>query len=258
MQRPIKYLAVTMLILDGVLIGISCNPKQVIYRLAYHAPEVLYFAKTKEKIIALTIDDGPHSVVTPIILDVLSEHQVPATFFLIGERVTGKEEIVNRIIEEGHEIGNHHMRDTPSIKLSEQDFERQLLQAHAILSKFSEVKWFRPGSGWFNQRMLTQLKKHDYQCVLGSVYPYDATIPFVEFLSSHILRNIFPGSIIILHDGSLKRQRTAVVLKRIIPELKQKGYRFVTLTQLVEVSGEPSAILGSKVAVSHSDEENLH
>ena len=234
MKRLIKYLIAIVLFGEAVLAWVTCNPKPLVYRLAYHSPNVLYFAKTKEKIIALTIDDSPHSVVTPKILDVLAEHQVPATFFLIGERVASNEEIVRQIVSEGHEIGNHHMQDRPSIKLSEAEFERQLLEADEILSDFAQVKWFRPASAWFNQRMLRQLEKYNYKCALGSVYPYDAAIHNVTFLSNYILDNVFPGAIIILHDGTLERKVTVDVLKQIIPKLKSHGYRFVTLTELTK------------------------
>ncbi len=234
MKRLIKYLIASVLLLGAILVGVVCNPKPLVYRLAYHSPDVLYFVKAEEKIIALTIDDGPHPVVTPKILDVLSEYQVPATFFLIGGRVEHNEDIVRRIVSNGHEIGNHHMTDAPSIRLSEDQFEKHLLQAHGILSEFAQVKWFRPASGWFNKRMLRQLEKHNYKCALGSVYPYDAAIHNVTFLSNYILDNVFPGAIIILHDGEAERKATVDVLKRIIPKLESHGYRFVTLTELTK------------------------
>ncbi len=234
MKRLIKYLIASVLLLGAILVGVVCNPKPLVYRLAYHSPDVLYFIKTEEKIIALTIDDGPHAVVTPKILDVLNENQVPATFFLIGGQVEDNEDIVRRIVKDGHEIGNHHMQNRPSIKLSEAEFERQLLEADEILNEFAQVKWFRPASGWFNQRMLRQLKKYNYKCALGSVYPYDAAIHNVRFLSNYILHNVFPGAIIILHDGEAERKATVDVLKRIIPKLESHGYRFVTLTELTK------------------------
>jgi len=234
MKRLIKYLIASVFLLGAILVGVVCNPKPLVYRLAYHSPDVLYFVKTEEKIIALTIDDGPHPMVTPKILDVLSEYQVPATFFLIGGRVQHNEDILRRIASNGHEIGNHHMEDAPSIRLSEVEFEKQLLQAHRILSEFAQVKWFRPASGWFNERMLRQVEKHNYKCALGSVYPYDAAIHNVTFLSNYILDNVFPGAIIILHDGTVERKATVDVLKQIIPKLKSHGYRFVTLTKLTK------------------------
>ena len=234
MKRLIKYLIASVLLLGAILVGVVCNPKPLVHRLAYHSPDVLYFVKTEEKIIALTIDDGPHPVVTPKILDVLNELQVPATFFLIGGQVEHNEYIVRRIVKDGHKIGNHHMQDRPSIKLSEAEFERQLLEADEILSKFAQVKWFRPASGWFNQRMLRQLEKYNYKCALGSVYPFDAAIHNVRFLTNYILDNVFSGAIIILHDGETERKATVEVLKRIIPKLKSHGYRFVTLTELTK------------------------
>ncbi len=186
-----KSLLAIVLLLGISLTGLVCNPKPLLHRLAYHSPDVLYFVKTEEKVIALTIDDGPHSQLTPKILDVLSKHQVSATFFLIGGRVQGNEEIVRRIVSEGHEIGNHHMHDRPSIQLSEAEFERDLLKADIILKRFAPVKWFRPASGWFNKRMLQQLEKHNYKCALGSVYPYDANIHDLRFLSNYILDNVY-------------------------------------------------------------------
>ncbi len=234
MKRLIKYLIAIVPLLGAIPLGVVCNPKPLVYRLAYHSPDVLYFIKTEEKRIALTIDDSPNPVLTPRILDVLSEYQVPATFFLIGGQVEQNEEIVRRIVRNGHEIGNHHMTDAPSIRLSEDQFEKQLLQAHGILSEFAQVKWFRPASGLFNQRMLRQLEKYNYKCALGSVYPYDAAIHNVRFLSNYILDNVFPGAIIILHDGEAERKATVDVLKRIIPKLKSHGYRFVTLTELTK------------------------
>ena len=234
MNRLIKYLITSVLLLGAILAGVVCNPKPLVYRLAYHSPDVLYFVKTEEKIIALTIDDSPHPKLTAKILNVLSEHQVPATFFLIGERVEKNKEIIRQIVKQGHEIGNHHMQARPSIKLSEAEFERQLLEADEILIEFAQVKWFRPASGWFNQRMLRQLEKNNYKCALGSVYPLDAAIHNVTFLSNYILDNVFPGAIIILHDGTLDRKVTVDVLKRIIPKLESHGYRFVTLTELTK------------------------
>ena len=100
------------------------------------------------------------------------------------------------------------------------------------MSKYGKIKWVRPGSGWFNQRMLNQIHINNYKCVLGSVYPYDPQIPFTSYLSFFILRNVFPGSIIILHDGKSSRIRTVKVLKKVIPKLKENGYKIVSLSEL--------------------------
>jgi peptidoglycan-N-acetylglucosamine deacetylase len=194
--------------------------------------EVLFHVDTRERRIALTIDDGPHPDLTPQILDLLAEHDAPATFFLIGERIPGNESLLNRIVAEGHELGNHLMTDRASIKLEPDDFERQLADAHALISPYGPVRWFRPGSGWYNGPMLERIRPYNYRAVVGSVYPYDAQFSSTEFAASYILGNVQPGSIIVLHDGEDDRETTIETLRRILPALKKRGYQFQTLTEL--------------------------
>lgn len=198
--------------------------------------DVHFRVETREKVVALTIDDGPHPDVTPRLLDLLAAHGVKATFFLIGERIPGNELLVSRIVAEGHELGNHLMTDTPSITLSDEEFARQLAQAHALLSQYGQVRWFRPGSGWYNRRMLDQVKRYGYKLAIGSVYPYDAQLTVTPFMTSYILGNVEPGAIIVLHDGTEKRSQTVTVLGEVLPALKQQGYRLVSLTRLAELA----------------------
>jgi peptidoglycan/xylan/chitin deacetylase (PgdA/CDA1 family) len=196
------------------------------------SPRVLFFVQTEQPLVALSIDDSPHPTVTPRILDVLAEHEAHATFFIIGERIEGNKTILRRIVEEGHELGNHHMREAASIRLFPTAFEQQLLQTHALLTPFGPVKLFRPGSGWFNQRMLQQLERYGYTCVLGSGYAEDL-LRSPWYLSRHILLNTRPGSIIILHDGRPERARTVTILQHVLPELQRRGYKVVTVSELV-------------------------
>jgi peptidoglycan/xylan/chitin deacetylase (PgdA/CDA1 family) len=223
----------------GALAGyMIVRPRMLVRRLALSSPDVLFSVDTTERVVALTIDDGPHAVLTPMILDTLAEYGVHATFFLLGEHIPGNEAIVQRIVAEGHELGNHTMIDAPSIRFSEDEFAAQLAQADALLSQFSQVRWFRPGSGWYNQRLLRQVKERDYRCVVGSVYPYDAQLRLTPVLSAYILANAFPGAIIALHDGTWERRRTVDVLRQTLPRLQARGYRIVTLSELVAVDEE--------------------
>jgi peptidoglycan/xylan/chitin deacetylase (PgdA/CDA1 family) len=213
----------------------SVHPRKrpLLVRLARANPRVLYYVATREKIAALTIDDSPHREVTPRILDLLRTHEVKATFFVLGANVKGNEDLVERMLEEGHELGNHLLRDYPSILLSSREFERQLLEVDELLPEGTSPKWFRPGSGWFRGRMLELVEKRGYRCVLGSVYPQDTKLRNVRLIRRYITRKIFPGSILILHDGKRNRIRTVAVLRHAIPELKQRGYRLTTLSELV-------------------------
>jgi len=209
------------------------QPDWVVAILAKHS-QVLYLVDTQEPVVALTIDDGPDPTGTPRILDVLGQHDAHATFFLITSRISGNEDVVFRAVEEGHELANHLTTDGRSILLSPAEFERQLLESHDVLSKFSDVRWFRPGSGWYNAQMLSILHEHGYRCVLGSVYPFDPQIPSAWFASRYILRNVRPGSIIVLHDCGARGERTASALATILPELHRRGFRVVTLSELLD------------------------
>lgn len=200
--------------------------------------EVLFHADTREKVLALTIDDGPHAELTPEILDVLAELDVPAAFFIIGGQVAGNEAVLRRIVREGHELGNHLMDDRRSISLDADEFARQLAETHALIAPFGPVRWFRPGSGFYNARMLEQIRPYRYRCVVGSIYPYDAQFHSVEFATGYILGNVQPGAIIVLHDGDCERQGTVEILRRIVPALQKRGYRFVTLTALDRIAAQ--------------------
>jgi peptidoglycan/xylan/chitin deacetylase (PgdA/CDA1 family) len=194
-------------------------------------PGCLYEVPTESPLVTLTIDDGPDSVSTPRILDQLRQYDARATFFLITDRIPGQVRLVKRVVKEGHELGNHFTRDRPSIWMDGQTFEADLLQAHEALEQWAKPRWARPGSGWYTQEMLEVMRRHGYRCALGSVYPFDVLIPSVSWASSYILRNVRPGAIIILHDGGKRGLRTARTLTRVLPELRRRGYRVVTLSE---------------------------
>jgi peptidoglycan/xylan/chitin deacetylase (PgdA/CDA1 family) len=81
--------------------------------------------------------------------------------------------------------------------------------------------------------MIGVMQRHGYRCALGSVYPFDATIPSVTWATRYVLRNARPGAIVVLHDGGSRGLRTARVLAEVLPELRRRGYRVVSLSELV-------------------------
>lgn len=230
-----KISLVLLLIFIFGLAFIAFQPGWMIRMLANQSPNVLYSVDTQRPVVALTIDDGPDPVTTPRILDILKKHNAHATFFMIGNRITGNEAIVDKATAENHEVANHMMNDEPSINLPPAEFEQRLLASDETLSKFASPRWFRPGSGWYNQQMLSTLSKHGYKAALGSVYPYDPHIPSSWFAAQSILWNIRPGSVIILHDYGNRGERTLATLQTILPRLTQQGYQVVTLSELSEL-----------------------
>jgi peptidoglycan/xylan/chitin deacetylase (PgdA/CDA1 family) len=208
-------------------------PEWLIDQLARRYPGCLYRVPTQAPLVALTIDDGPDPSSTPLILAELRRHEARATFFLITERVRGQERLVRTVASEGHELGNHFTRDRASIRLSPSAFEADLLLAHQVLAPYGAVKWARPGSGWYSRAMIDVMRRHGYRCGLGSVYPFDATIPSAAFAARYIMRHTRPGAVVVLHDGGSRGRRTGKVLSEVLPELRRRGYGVVSLSELV-------------------------
>jgi peptidoglycan/xylan/chitin deacetylase (PgdA/CDA1 family) len=215
----------------SVVVAALLRPGPVVRWLSRRFPDVLFEQANAGPLVALTFDDSPHATSTPRILDVLAAHDARATFFIIGEHVAGNEEIVRRLIAEGHELGNHMLSDAPSARLSAAEFERQLLGMHEMLAGFGPARWFRPGHTWFNRRMLDQLQRHGYRCAMASAYALEFLPISAPYAAQHILLNVGPGSVIILHDAA-DQERTVAVLERILPALRRRGYRVVTLSEL--------------------------
>lgn len=130
------------------------------------------------------------------------------------------------------------MYDEPSRSLSDitlveqiQSVEEMITKAYAATGKEPPPKYFRPGSGFFSGRMRDMLGRLGYRLVLGSIYPHDPQISFWRINASHILSMLQPGGIIICHD---RRSWTAPMLRKALPEIQRKGYRIVTITELLK------------------------
>ena len=211
-------------------------PSLVIRYFQYRWPDVLWRVSTKSKVVALTIDDGP-SQYTNEILEILKSNDATATFFIIGSQVNGHEEILRDLIKNGNELGNHAMHDEPSRSLGDKTLADEITAVegfnHDVYNGLDiphPPKYFRPGSGFFSQRMLKLVAGLGYRLVLGNIYPHDPQIPYWRINAGHILRMLRPGSIIICHD---RRSWTAPMLRRVLPEMRRKGYRVTTVTNLL-------------------------
>ena len=218
-------------------------PRWLVPRIAVRSPRCLYTVPTRERVVALTLDDGPDSAHTPKILRLLHTHGARATFFLISGRVPGREELVTTVVAEGHEIGNHLTRDEPSIRLRPEAFTTSVREAGTVLGRFAPVRWLRPGSAWYTSAMIETIERQGYRCALGSVYPYDAHVPSTRFAAAYILANTRPGAVIVLHEGGGRGRRTVEVLRQVLPVLSARGYRVVTLSELDalgRVTGSPA------------------
>lgn len=170
-----------MLLLLGV-ICILTIPFYMIYKppsylvryLQWRWPDVLWRVSTSSKVVALTIDDGP-SDYTNEILQILKSNDATATFFIIGSQVTGRENILQDIVRNGNELGNHAMYDEPSRSLSDATLVDQIRTVEGVIHEAYKTidakpppNYFRPGSGFFSERMRKMLGTLGYRLVRTS------------------------------------------------------------------------------------------
>lgn len=222
-------------------------------------PDAIFHQRTTEKVVALTIDDAPclgdrEDYGTRLILETIAAHNqkysylesVKATFFIISGHLSPNSRIISEIIAAGHEIGNHGVIDQTHAWLTPQRFEQQLKQAHEQLLELTEgntIRWYRPGRGLYNQKMLQAIARltakdsYDLKLVLASMIPFD-TFDFTNhplLTAVYAKQIIFPGAILVFHAGSTKiAQNTAIALEIILEDLRQKNYRIVTVSQLLD------------------------
>ncbi|TKA38367.1 hypothetical protein B0A54_10658 [Friedmanniomyces endolithicus] len=179
-------------------------------------PEVLFHIRADRKIVALTIDDAP-SQYTSQIMETLKANDAHATFFVIGGQVTGRENIMDELVRQGHELGNHAMHDEPSISLSSDQLYDQMLEVDGLIK----------------QAYSTVASKLGYRTVLGSIYPHDPFIKYWRVNAWHILSMLRPGAVIICHD---RRSWTVPMLQKVLPKMKRRGYEVVTISKLLDAT----------------------
>lgn len=242
-QKRRQYAFAFALLLAGIG-WLATQPRWAFRLAAYAVPGALYAVDLPAgsvPVVALTIDDGP-SPATADILSVLARYDARATFFNISGHLPGNEAAVSSAIAAGHELGNHFTADEPSIRLSPDDFEADLLAAEQAWQPFlkksvnAPLRWLRPGMGFYNASMVRTAQKHGYQLALGNVFPYDTHVPSSRFASVFILNTVQPGDIIVLHDGGDRAPRTLATLNKILPALKARGYKVTTLSELTTLA----------------------
>ncbi|MCY7682234.1 polysaccharide deacetylase family protein [Bacillus velezensis] len=204
---------------------------------------VYWDIRSEKKKLSLTFDDGPHPVYTEAVLDVLKQHNVKATFFCVGSRIDKYPITAKRIVEEGHEIGNHTMNHVYFHRLKRKDILQELhSSAHHITSLQPEGdKLFRPPGGSLNHTAFKSILKEGYHIIMWSWNqdPRDWKRPGKGKIVRHVVSHARDGDIVLLHDGGGNRRQTVEALKEIIPKLKKQGYTFVKVSDLIGQDSGP-------------------
>lgn len=191
-------------------------------------------SKTTLKKVAITFDDGP-TPETEKVLDLLRKYNVKATFFCIGKQVERYPEILQKVINEGHTVGNHTYNHSSKMGFYpvEKIFE-ELSSTDEIIKKHgSKPLLFRPPFGVTNPNLAKAIKQSGHKVIGWNVRSLDAVIKDEHKIFNRIKRRLAPGSIILLHDTS---QKSVNVLEQLLILLQQQNYEAVTVNELLNIS----------------------
>ena len=183
--------------------------------------------------IALTFDDGPYPKVTGHILDVLEKNGVCATFFVLGSRIEGHEDMLTRMDELGCEIGNHSFSHADLTRLSKADCQRELSDTDAEIRRVTghEASVVRPPYGYYNKAVMSDAGR---PLILWTVDTNDWRGKAPGEIADYVIQQAKEGSVILMHD---QQTQTADAMEMIIPTLIEEGFRFVTVSELIRLTG---------------------
>lgn len=199
---------------------------------------------TREKAVALTFDDGPHPVYTPRILDLLAEHGAKATFFVVGLAAREHPDIVRRMVDEGHAVGNHSWSHPSLPLLSRRARELQLDWTEEVLPD-QPVKLFRAPWGHQDLHIRRLAGRRGYRVVTWNVMAEDWADDPAETLVERVEAKLAPGAVVLFHDALYQthdrahrpRDATIEAVRRLLRRHRPE-YRFVTVPELLEL-GKP-------------------
>jgi peptidoglycan-N-acetylglucosamine deacetylase len=190
-----------------------------------------------DPVVALTFDDGPNPPFTGRVLDVLERYGVPATFFCVGLHAGAHPDELARMVEAGHGVGNHTWSHPFLPDLSMREFEVQLERTDEAIEAVTgprRVQLFRPPYGSRSTEIVRWLTGADRPAVaLWDVDTCDWAMPGAEAIAGSVLRQVRPGSIVLMHDGGGDRSQTAEALPAIVEGLLDRGYRFTRVEEMV-------------------------
>ncbi|HEY2421452.1 MAG TPA: polysaccharide deacetylase family protein [Neobacillus sp.] len=215
----------------------STNSREAYEKTGY----VIWEVNTKEKLVAITFDDGPHPVFTPKILDILAKYDAKATFFVAGNKGIRFPDILKREVKEGHEIANHTFHHIYNKNITSAKLTSELVETDKIIQKFTGFKptLYRPVGGHYNDLIIHTAIKNGKAVILWSWNqdPRDWKNPPARQICNYVTKGVKPGNIILFHDwhGSeyTKTCQTVNALETILDFLAKNGYKCVTVSELL-------------------------
>ena len=197
--------------------------------------EPIYCVDTNEKVVSLTFDvNWVEKDNIDVILSILKKYNIKGTFFIMGRWVDYSEENVNKlkaIKEGGHEIGNHSYKHPSFTKIGADKMKEEIDKTNAIIEKYTgdKPKLFRFPSGDYNKEAFLKVRNFGYMAIQWNVDSVDWKEASPEMEYNRVMKNVKPGSIILFHNAKYTPQN----LDRIIKELKDKGYEFKPVGEMI-------------------------
>ena len=235
----------SLVLLAGIGLGCGCDrgePKPF----SADYGRTIDFVPSTGMVVALTFDDGPNDPYTSRILDILDREHVPATFFLVGTNVEASPETARRMVSSGHAIGNHSYSHPRFDRLSAPEIERELEKGANVLARVLGVRTrlVRPPYGLYGPGLEGICHRRGEWIAGWSAQASDWNPRTPDEIAERIERLVRPGVIILLHDGKeteqgAGRDATVQAVARLVPALKAKGYRLVTVPELIDRAAPP-------------------
>lgn len=186
-------------------------------------PSLVWKCLTNEKKVWLTFDDGPNPKVTDYILKVLKKYNIKATFFCVGNKIEKYPDIINKIKQEGHIIGNHSYSHINGFKTSTKKYIKDISKCQELIPN---TKIFRPPFGKITPIQISKLKQ-DFKIIMWDVMAYDFRDSLTkEECLLNVTDNVESGSIIVLHDNLKSFEKIKYILPKIIDKLKDRKFNF--------------------------------
>ncbi len=192
-----------------------------------------------DKVIALTFDDGPWPETTEKVLAALNKENVKATFYMVGQPLQSFPELGKKVLADGHVIANHTLHHWYK-QMSPLVAQREIEDTQKIIRDILHVEtaYFRPPGGVLTNGLVAYAQKQGQSVNMWSVDSNDShpKRPSPEAMLKTILAQATPGGIVLMHDGGGSHDNTAKAVPQIIIKLREQGYRFVTVPELLEIS----------------------
>ncbi len=203
----------------------------------------LYKVKTRQKVFALTFDDGPDPTYTPQVLKILRQKHAPATFFMIGKMVRAHALTGQLVVRAGHPIGGHSW--THPKRTHNPASEIELTDAMIKEKLGITPTMFRPPYGMLKNGLAREASKHNEDVILWSSDSADySKHSSAAHIKANVMRNLAPGGIALMHDGGGNRSKTVAALPGLIDGIRNRGYKLVTVPELLNMGAPEEAHIG--------------